>query len=114
MISKRALMSALLAAAAMALAGCAGAPQPKPTAASAVLTAASDVNPDETGRASPIVVRVYELKQTDAFKSASYFALMDHEQDTLGVGLVHREEFELSPGETRTLALNLPPEARYI
>lgn len=114
MVLKRALISAALGAAAVALAACAGAPQPKPTAASAVLLAAPDVNPDETGRASPIVVRVYELKQTDAFNNAGYFALMDHEQATLGDSLVHREEYELSPGETRTLALNLPPEAHYI
>ena len=54
MVLKRALISAALGAAALALAACAGAPQPKPTAASAVLAAAPDVNPDETGRASPI------------------------------------------------------------
>ena len=111
---KRALISAVLGAAALGLAGCAGAPQPKPTAASAVLSVAPDVNPDESGRASPIVVRVYELKQSDAFDNADYFALMDHEQETLGNSLVHREEYELSPGETRTLALNIPPEAHYI
>ncbi len=112
---KRALLSAALGAAAWALAGCAGTPPPKPTImATAVLSAAPNVNPDETGRASPIVVRVYELKQPDAFNNAGYFALMDHERKTLGDSLVHGEEYELSPGETRTLPLNLPPQARYI
>lgn len=111
---KKALVSAVLGAAASALLGCSGAPQPKPTPATEVVSAAPDVNPDETGRASPIVVRVYVLKQADAFNGAGYFALMDHEQETLGDSLIHREEYELSPGETRTLALSLPPEARYI
>jgi type VI secretion system protein VasD len=110
----RSLIGAALGAAVLALSACAGAPQPEPTAASAVLSAAADVNPDETGRASPIVVRFYELKQADAFQAAGYFALMDHEQETLGESLVHREEYELSPGETRTFALSIPPEARYV
>jgi type VI secretion system protein VasD len=114
MVLKRALVGAVLGAATLAQLGCAGTPQPKPIAATEVVSAAPDVNPDETGRASPIVVRVYELKQTDAFNGAGYFALMEHEQETLGESLVHREEYELSPGETRTVALSLPPEARYV
>lgn len=118
MVLKRALTSAAFGTAALAvalfLAGCAGASPPKPTTASAVLAVAPDANPDETGRASPVVVRVYELKQADAFNSAGYFALMEHEQATLGDSLVHREEFELSPGETRTLTLDIPPGVRYL
>jgi type VI secretion system protein VasD len=113
-VLKRALMGATLGAAVWALAGCAGTPQPKPAAASEVLSAAPDVNPDETGRASPIVVRVYELKQADAFESAGYFALMDHERQTLGDSLIHREEYELSPGQTRTVALTIAVDAHYI
>lgn len=114
MVFNRALVGAVLGAAALALGGCAAAPPPKPAAARAVLSAAPNVNPDEAGRPSPIVVRVYELKQSDDFNNAGYFALMDHEQATLGSSLVHREEYELSPGETRTLSLEIPPEAQYI
>ena len=48
-----------------------------------MLSAASDVNPDATGRPSPIVVRVYQLRADAAFAAADFFALFDEEQQTL-------------------------------
>jgi len=106
---KRAFISAALGAAALGLVGCAGAPQPKPTQAIAIVTASRDVNSTQ-----PIVVRLYELKQADSFNSADYFALVDHEQETLGASLISRDERELSPGESWTVALTIPPEAHYV
>ncbi len=55
------------------------------------LVVAQDVNPDRAGRPSPIVVRIYQLKEEGAFNNADYFALMDKEQETLGASLVSRE-----------------------
>jgi type VI secretion system protein VasD len=95
------------------LAGCHSAP-PKPTPEKATLIVAQDANPDSNGRPSPVVVRIYQLKEEGAFNNADYFALMDKEQETLGPSLVEREEYELQPGETRTLQLNVPPEARFL
>jgi type VI secretion system protein VasD len=87
-------------------------PPPPPTKAAIIVSA--DVNPDVSGRPSPIVVRLYQLKEEGAFNSANYFALSDKEQETLGASLVSREEYELKPGETRELVLKIPPEARYL
>ncbi len=109
----RALLALLGCATALLTTGCGGAP-PKPTPAIAALVAAPDVNPDNEGHASPIVVRVYELKEEGAFNNADYFALVDKEQETLGTSLVSREEYELQPGDMRTLELKVPPEARYL
>jgi type VI secretion system protein VasD len=85
---------------------------PPPTKAAIVVTA--DVNPDSAGRPSPIVVRLYQLKEEGAFNGASYFALADKEQATLGPSLESREEYELQPGQTKELVLKIPPEARYL
>jgi type VI secretion system protein VasD len=85
---------------------------PPPTKAAIVVTA--DVNPDAAGRPSPIVVRLYQLKEEGAFNGASYFALADKEQATLGPSLESREEYELQPGETKELVLKIPPDARYL
>src|SRR5689334_17623713 len=87
-------------------------PPPPPTKAAIVVSA--DVNPDSAGRPSPIVVRLYQLKEEGAFNSASYFDLTDKEQATLGPSLDSREEYELRPGQTRELVLKIPPEARYL
>jgi type VI secretion system protein VasD len=80
----------------------------------ATLIVASDANPDSKGRASPIVVRVYQLKEEGAFANAEFFALFDKEQETLGASVVAREEYNLRPGETRQLELKLAPEARFV
>jgi type VI secretion system protein VasD len=58
----------------------------------------SDVNPDRNGRASPVVVRVYELKSLAAFNSADFFSIYDKESETLGPDLNGKEELRLKPG----------------
>ena len=48
------------------------------------LAATADSNPDATGRPSPVVVRVYQLKTDVAFKGAEFFALFDDDMKVLG------------------------------
>ena len=108
------LACAAVSALALALfAGCAGGP-PKPKAMKASLVAAADLNPDSGGKPQPIVLRVYQLKEEGAFNNADYFALIDKEQQTLGPSLVAREEYDVQPGQTRTLDLKIAPEAHFI
>jgi type VI secretion system protein VasD len=89
-------------------------PPPPPPPKPALIIVARDVNPDVAGRPSPVVLRVYQLKEEGAFNSANYYALIDKEQETLGQSLVSREEYELQPGTTRELQLKIPPESRYL
>jgi type VI secretion system protein VasD len=100
------------------LAGCKSKPPkpepPPPPPKPAMVIVTRDVNPDLAGRPSPIVVRVYQLKEEGAFNSANYYALIDKEQETLGQSLVSREEYELQPGTTREVQLKIPPESRYL
>ena len=101
-------------AAAFILVACGSKPPKPPPPTKAAIVVSADVNPDPTGRPSPIVVRLYQLKEEGAFNSAGYFALWDKEQATLGPSLESREEYELQPGQTRELILKIPPEARYL
>jgi type VI secretion system protein VasD len=82
----------------LALAGCGT----SPTLIKAQLAAGPDVNPDSKGRASPIVVRVYDLKTVAAFDSADFFSLWDKDQATLGGDMTSRDEFLMKPGEQRS------------
>lgn len=109
----RFLACGVICAVALCLAAC-GAKPPKPTPTKASLVVAGDVNPDSSGRPSPVVVRLYQLKEEGSFDDAAFFALFDKEQETLGPSLVSREEYELKPGETRSLDLKIPPEAHYL
>jgi type VI secretion system protein VasD len=67
-----------------------------------------------SGRPSPVVIRVYQLKSDGAFAGAEFFALFDDDRKVLGAELLNREEYELAPGEQRTLELIGPPEAHFI
>ncbi len=114
LLSRRVLLSSGALCVAIALAGCSSKPPKPPPPTKAAIVVSADVNPDSAGRPSPIVVRLYQLKEEGAFNSASYFALSDKEQATLGPSLESREEYELKPGETKELTLKIPPEARYL
>jgi type VI secretion system protein VasD len=87
-----------------ALAGCAKpAAPPKPKVLTIDVQAAANVNPDARGRPSPVVVRVYELKSAAGFEGADFVSLHEKDQSLLGGDIVVRDEFVLSPGESKTL-----------
>jgi type VI secretion system protein VasD len=91
----------------------AAAPEAK-TKASMTLAASADSNPDGTGRASPVVVRVYQLKTDAAFKGAEFFALFDDDQKVLGQELISRDEFVLAPSEKRTIDVAVSRDTRFV
>jgi type VI secretion system protein VasD len=103
----------LLVLAVLGLAACASQP-PKPVQTQASLIASADVNPDSAGRASPVVVRIYQLQGDAEFNDAGFFALFDNEKATLGSSLIMRDERTLFPGQKTPLNLALAPDARFL
>jgi type VI secretion system protein VasD len=128
MISRRCRIAVVSAFAAVLVAsGCAKAPQPvaappltiaaapeTKTKAAMTLTASADTNPDSTGRPSPVVLRVYQLKTDAAFKGAEFFALFDDDQKVLGPELISRDEFVLAPSERRTIDVAVSQDTRFV
>jgi type VI secretion system protein VasD len=94
------------------LGGCASAPEP--TVLKAQLLAGPEVNPTPEGLASPVVVRVYILRNAGAFEGADFFSLYDRDQAVLKDDLMGKEEFQMLPGGVRRLNKKVPPEARFI
>ena len=111
MISRRLIL--LVAGGAALLGACASEP-PKPAPTHAELIVSADVNPDASGRASPVVVRVYQLRNDGEFNSTDFFGVSEKEKETLGASLVSREEYVLAPGENRKLDLPLNGDTRFI
>jgi type VI secretion system protein VasD len=95
------------------LAACAAKPS-KPVETKAVLAATADVNPDSSGRPSPVVVRIYQLRGDAEFNGADFFALYDKEKDTLGASLILRDEQTLFPGQQIEMKLPLSADARFV
>lgn len=78
------------------------------------ITAAADVNPDDKGRAAPILVRLYELKSEGTFESADYFSLHTNDKALLGSDLLVRDEFILKPGDVKTIRRKSHPDIEAI
>jgi type VI secretion system protein VasD len=75
----------------------------EPVKMTLTLKAASDVNPDDQKRAAPIVVRVYELKDANAFNDADFFSLKDQDKALLADDLVTRDQFQMRPGDSNSI-----------
>jgi type VI secretion system protein VasD len=93
---------------------CAKAGPPKPSKTRVALSASADTNPDTTGKPSPVVVRLYQLKGDAAFTNAEFFALYDDEMKVLGAELIGRDEFVLTPAEKRTVEVTVSGAARFV
>jgi type VI secretion system protein VasD len=84
--------------------GTTGAQEAKvPTKLLLKIEATASTNPDESGRASPIKVRLYELKDSNNFAEADYFGLNAGDKSILGADMLMKDEFILRPGETKTI-----------
>jgi type VI secretion system protein VasD len=100
------------AVALITVAACAS-PPPKPVPAKLAIQAAADVNPDSGGRASPVVVRFYQLRTDAEFAGAQFFPLYDNEKAVLSAGLISRDEYTLSPGQKQQLDVPVSPDTRF-
>lgn len=98
----------------LTLAGCSSAPPPPPPPKPPPvvlldLSGSTDQNPDVNGTASPVAVRIIQLTGTNKFEAAEVFALIDHEQQTLGADEAGSQEIILSPAEHRSLRIDPKP-----
>jgi type VI secretion system protein VasD len=78
------------------------------------VVAGADDNPDASGRPSPVVVRVYQLRTDTAFTNVEFFALFDDDKKALGEALISRDEFVLAPSEQRMLDVSVAGETRFV
>jgi type VI secretion system protein VasD len=104
-------------ACALLLESCASKPPPKipkPVETQTVISASSDANPDSSGRASPVVVRLFQLRGDAEFNGADFFALYDKEKETLAANLIMRDERTVLPGQQVELKLSVAPDARFL
>jgi len=86
----------------------------QPVPLTGTVSAAADLNPSATQRPSPLVLRIYELRSDTAFSKADFIALYQSEQATLGADLVLKDEFVLTPGESRPYQRTLSIETRFL
>ncbi|MDQ2695955.1 MAG: type VI secretion system lipoprotein TssJ [Pseudomonadota bacterium] len=111
------LAAAVVVALAALAGGCGGskpAPPPPPARIVATFAAAADLNPNLSGRPSPIAVRLYELKSPGAFQAGGFRALYDQPEAALAGELTASDELFLQPGESRRIQRTLDPQTRHL
>lgn len=100
------------------LLACADTPEqpapPPPTLIDLQINSGKLLNPDADGKASPVVLRIYELREQTGFVGADFFALFDKEQTTLAADLVRKQELVIRPGETKTLKIEPDSDTRML
>lgn len=89
-------------------------PPPEPTRVVLEFEAASDINPNSEGRASPLYLRIYQLKAYTVFENADFFSLYDKDDQILARDLVAKEEILLKPNEKRTVFYEVPDDTGAI
>jgi type VI secretion system protein VasD len=104
----------LLAAVSGVLLACGSPKPPPPTLVELSFNASADVNPDPANRASPIIVRYFQLAGTSAFEKADYFQIHDKEGAFLGLDLVAREEVPMTPGASQKASFEAKPTTKFI
>ncbi|WP_373186387.1 type VI secretion system lipoprotein TssJ [Halopseudomonas sp.] len=99
----------------LALVGCSTlSPYSDLTKLDLTLEGSSELNPDLSGRPSPVVLRLMALKHPVAFENADFFSLYRRPREALAPDLITVEELELRPGETHKLKLSVEEDTRYI
>jgi type VI secretion system VasD/TssJ family lipoprotein len=78
------------------------------------IRAERSLNTDRAQASASLALRVYLLRDGQAFERASFDTLYDDDEATLGSALLKRESLHLRPGETRELVLSLSDDARVL
>jgi type VI secretion system protein VasD len=78
------------------------------------ITTAADLNPNRSGRPSPVALFMFQLKAAEGFENADYFSLTAAEATVLGGDLIERTQLMLQPGEARPMEAEFDEEARFI
>jgi type VI secretion system protein VasD len=63
----------------------------------------TNINPDHTGRPSPVIVKVFEMRSDLAFNQSDFRLLFESPVKALGTDLLAMDEMVLVPGEARRI-----------
>jgi type VI secretion system protein VasD len=76
--------------------------------------AAKHLNPDEQNHALPVQVVIYQLRDAEAFRQATFEQLWQSDQATLGNSLVSRRETNIAPNSRDKITIDRQKDTVYI
>ena len=72
------------------------------------------VNPDPSGRASPLVIKLYHLNDKLAFETKDFFSVYDANDKDVQKAIVRQKEYQLNPGHEIHKGIVTDPKTQYI
>ena len=78
------------------------------------IEAATTMNPDARGRAAPLAVRIYELKNAVGFEQADFFSLQSNDNAVLAGDVLVKNDYLLRPGESQLVRRKSLPGTEFI
>ncbi len=79
-----------------------------------VITSRDALNQDERGVSLPVVMRIYQLKDSKAFETATYAQLLAGTGDALKPDMLAHIEVTLGPNATVKLSEPMADDAQYV
>jgi len=112
---RRVIAAWLGAIAVWLISGCSTTQQPElPVPVEISMAASESLNPTEAGRASPVLLRIFELSASTFFQSADFFTLLGELGEAQHAEVVEVHEFTLMPGEIRVLRRRTDLATRFL
>lgn len=79
------------------------------------ISASNNINPNLDGTPSPVVVQIYQLKESEAFEQASFLQIYSDEQSALKSGLISSKHLpSIFPATKINESFELSPDAKFI
>ena len=73
-----------------------------------------NVNPDSSGRPSPVLVKMFELRNDLAFRQADATLLFTQPLQVLGADMIAMDDLMFVPGEARRMRYQPNPNTRFV
>ena len=97
--------------------GCSSAKPPTcnlPQQTGLVIDGSDRLNPDESGRSLPTIIRIYQLKEISKLEMATFEEIWQKADETLGDTVLAKDELTPYPGRRVVRGFERNPEANYI
>ncbi len=90
------------------------APPPEGATLRLTVIASPLINPDLNQRPSPVLVRVYQLTNPDAFEASDFASLFEKDEAALGPAMLAKRELIIAPGGIQVVNAELKPDALFV
>ncbi|QLH41621.1 MAG: type VI secretion system lipoprotein TssJ [Coxiellaceae bacterium] len=78
------------------------------------LNSAKQLNPDPQNRSLPVMVVIYQLRDDQSFKQATFQELWQHDREALAGSILSRREVTIPPNSHLNVKMTRNKEAAYV